>query len=59
MPEIVADQEARLEVMDLLEIREDNVAGNAVVEEGKAEADLEPLPPADQIARPPHGLDQI
>ena len=44
--------------MELLEIHEVNVAGPEAVEEVKAGADLEPLPPADQIAHPPHNLDQ-
>ena len=44
--------------MELLEIHGDVVAGPETVEEVKAEADLEPLLPADQIARPPHNLDQ-
>ena len=56
MLEIIAEQEARVDVIEVLELHGDVIPEAA--ENVIAEAELEPLPPADQIEHPAHNQDQ-
>ena len=58
MPEVIAEQEVRFEIRELLEEDGEVVTGPETDEEVIAGDDLEPLPPADQIARQAQNLDQ-
>ena len=54
----MAEQEARIDVMRVLDLNGDVMPLPEAIENEVAEAVLEPLPPADQIERPAHNQDQ-